>query len=155
VPVRNSGHLQFFQAGDDDYRRTRVATSKGFQHGDAVHPRIEIDDDEIDVIQPGHKDFKSTPAVVYVLQTTAGPRRRVGNDCIRIPRTIRHEKDISFHDYTSAGSKRGGLSRIVIFTANIARRNTVLRMSILRTRNALLLTSGGKRPGVGAIKLEP
>jgi hypothetical protein len=46
------------------------------------------------------------------------------------------------------------LARIVILTANIVRRKTVLRMSILRTRNALLLTNGGKRPGVGAIKLE-
>lgn|GEM_PF-6066598 len=44
VPMRNSGHLQFFQAGDDDYRRTRVATSKGFQHQDAMHTWIEVDD---------------------------------------------------------------------------------------------------------------
>jgi hypothetical protein len=103
VPVRNSGHLQFFQASDDDYRRTGVATSKGFQHGDAVHAWIEIDDNEIDVIEPGHKQFKSTPAVVCVPQAATRPYCNVGNDCIGIPRSIRYEKDISFHDYTSAG----------------------------------------------------
>jgi hypothetical protein len=49
---------------------------------------------------------------------------------------------------------RGGLTRIVFLTANTGCRRAVLRMSILRTRNALLLTSDGKRPGVGAIKLK-
>ena len=38
-----------FEAGDDDYRRTRVATSKGFQNRDAVNARIEINDHEVDV----------------------------------------------------------------------------------------------------------
>ena len=60
-------------------------------------------------------------------------RISVGNDCIRIPRprTIRYEKDISFHDYTSARSNGAGLAWIVIFSANIALRKTALGMAIV------------------------
>ena len=42
----------------------------------------------------------------------------------------------------------------LLFSVQILRAENGLRMSILRAKNALLLTSGGKRPGVGAIKLK-
>jgi hypothetical protein len=121
--MRNSGHLQFFATSDDDYRWTRVATSKGFQYRDVVHTRIEIDDNKVDVVYAGLKQFKSTPAVVCV------PKNGAENV------DLAHKKRAAFNKRRQAsrrwrdqaGSMKGRTIKNIPVPVDFARKGTVSR----------------------------